>query len=81
MRKAWFLKPHEKELAVIRYEINKRNYSHDEKFSWFEVGKALKDWTVYAAGSIQFCADVTLYGISTFMYVKSSARRRWVWSC
>jgi hypothetical protein len=46
MRKAWFLKPHEKELATIRYEINKRNYSHDEKFSWREVGKAASDWTV-----------------------------------
>lgn len=46
MRKAWFLKPHEKDLAVIRYEINKRNYSHDEQFAWSEVAKALKDWTV-----------------------------------
>lgn len=85
MRKAWFLKPHEKELASIRYEINKRNYSHDEQFSWREVRKAATDWTVsqqllirrkltiqvYGAGSIQFCADITLYGISTFMSVHS----------
>lgn len=49
MRKAWFLKPHEKDLAVIRYEINKRNYSHDEQFAWSEVAKALKDWTVSPA--------------------------------
>jgi MFS family permease len=46
MRKAWFLKAHERELASIRYEINKRNYNHDEQFSWREVRKAVTDWTV-----------------------------------
>lgn len=66
---AWFLSPEQKELAAKRYEINKRHFNEAESFRWSEVFKAFKDWRVYSSGTIQFCADVTLYGISTFMPV------------
>jgi MFS family permease len=64
---AWFLNKHEKELAAKRYLINKRTFDDKEQFRWSEVFKALRDWKVYTSGCIQFIADVTLYGISTFM--------------
>lgn len=64
---AWYLNEEQRKLAGIRYELNKTYFNVDEKFSFKEVGKALVDWKTYATGAIQFCADVTLYGISTFM--------------
>jgi hypothetical protein len=64
---AWFLNAHQKELAAKRYEINKRHYNDADTFRWTEVWNAMKDWRVYSSGTIQFCADITLYGISTFM--------------
>lgn len=36
-RQARFLNEKERELAAVRYEINKENYDPDEKFSWHEV--------------------------------------------
>ena len=81
MDTAWFLSKEQREQAIVRYEMNKVNYNQDEKFRWSEVKRAVLSWPVrltdtrlveadpqvYAAGTVQFCADVTLYGISTFM--------------
>ena len=64
---AWFLTEDEKEGARIRYEINKLHYDPDEQFSWRQVGRGAMDWKTYVTGAIQFCGDVTLYGVSTFM--------------
>ena len=64
---AWFLTEDEKEGARIRYEINKLHYDPDEKFSWRQVGRGAMDWKTYVTGAIQFCGDITLYGVSTFM--------------
>ncbi|KAI9634393.1 major facilitator superfamily domain-containing protein [Dioszegia hungarica] len=67
MDKAWFLNAKQREQAMVRYQVNKADYNEEEQFAWAEVKKALLAWPVYAAGTIQFCADITLYGISTFM--------------
>ena len=67
LTEAWFLSANQKQLVAKRYEINKRHFDDKESFRWSEVFKALTDWRVYTSGSIQFAADVTLYGISTFM--------------
>jgi hypothetical protein len=81
MDKAWFLNAKQREQALVRYQVNKADYNEEEQFAWAEVKKALLSWPVslsmtgvaladyqvYAAGTIQFCADITLYGISTFM--------------
>lgn len=63
---AWFLKPREKELCAIRYEINAAHYDVDAKFSWHEVKRAVKSWMTWSHGVNQFCVDTTLYGVSTF---------------
>jgi hypothetical protein len=67
LTEAWFLNTEQRQLAAKRYEINKRHFDEKETFRWSEVFKALTDWRVYTSGAIQFAADVTLYGISTFM--------------
>lgn len=67
LTEAWFLNDDQKQLAAKRYELNKRHFDEKETFRWSEVVKALTDWRVYTSGAIQFAADVTLYGISTFM--------------
>jgi hypothetical protein len=82
MDTAWFLNKEQRRQALVRYEMNKVNYNQDEKFRWSEVKRAVLSWTVslerycsasvthtqvFAAGTVQFCADITLYGISTFM--------------
>ncbi|KAL8286275.1 hypothetical protein RQP46_004763 [Phenoliferia psychrophenolica] len=73
LTKAWFLNDNERELAAVRYEINKENYDPDEKFSWQEVGhfppknaSNAQSPTAFSAVN-QFCVDVSLYGVTTFM--------------
>lgn len=54
---AWFLNKRERELCVIRYEINKQNYDPDEKFSWEEPKRAALDWKTWSHGVMQFCGE------------------------
>lgn len=58
--KAWWLNPRERELCVIRYQINRRNFDPDETFSWHVVLLAVKDWKTWTSAVNQFCVDVTL---------------------
>ncbi|OCF36238.1 hypothetical protein I316_02111 [Kwoniella heveanensis BCC8398] len=67
MSTAWFLNAEQKEHARIRTEMNKAHYDPGEQFSWRQVRRGFTDWKTYATGTIQFCADVTLYGLTTFM--------------
>ncbi|KAK4704174.1 hypothetical protein P7C70_g2033, partial [Phenoliferia sp. Uapishka_3] len=64
---AWFLNKEEKDLAAIRYEINREHFDPDEKFSWYEVRRGCRDWKTWAHAVNQFCVDVSLYGVTTFM--------------
>ncbi|ORY78469.1 major facilitator superfamily domain-containing protein [Leucosporidium creatinivorum] len=67
--KAWWLNRRERELCVIRYEINRKNYDVKEKFSWGQVKLAALDWKTWSHSVNQFCVDTTLYGLTTFMPV------------
>ncbi|KAM0755613.1 MFS general substrate transporter [Meredithblackwellia eburnea MCA 4105] len=67
LTEAWFLNKREKELCAVRYEINKENYDPSEKFSWHEVKRGFTDWKTWAHAVNQFCVDISLYGVTTFM--------------
>jgi hypothetical protein len=51
MSTAWFLSAEQKEHAAIRYERNKDFYNPDEKFTWGEAAKAMRDWKVSVSRS------------------------------
>ena len=65
-RNAWWLS--EKEKAILSVRLEKYDDFHqDEKFSFKEVGRAFRDLNFYLFCSYQICADVTMFGISTFL--------------
>ncbi|EPY52710.1 nicotinic acid plasma membrane transporter [Schizosaccharomyces cryophilus OY26] len=66
MEKSWFLNPQERQVASLRKEANLR-YLGQQKFEWKEVRKAFKDLKVYVSATSQFCADMVLYGFSSFL--------------
>ncbi|KAL2316476.1 Nicotinic acid plasma membrane transporter [Schizosaccharomyces pombe] len=68
MENAWFLTREEREVAIIRRDINAR-YHGEQHFEWSEVRKAFKDPKVYVSATSQFCADMVLYGFSSFLPV------------
>lgn len=65
--RACWLTARERELCVVRYDINRRNYNPDDKFSWHAVKLAVTDWITWSAAVNQFAVDLTLYGLTTFM--------------
>ncbi|CAB91174.1 MFS domain-containing protein [Schizosaccharomyces pombe] len=63
---ARFLNPREKELMKIRAE-QRQKYMGSPNFDWTQFRKAFKDPKMYMSCVIQFCQDLVLYGISTFL--------------
>ncbi|BFZ63714.1 hypothetical protein YB2330_004846 [Saitoella coloradoensis] len=63
---AWFLNEEERALVRTRQEITAR-YRGSEEFDWAETRKAARDPKVWLSALIQFCADISLYGFSTFL--------------
>ncbi|CAK3799334.1 high-affinity nicotinic acid transporter [Lecanosticta acicola] len=63
---AWFLTSEEKVIIAKRYECE-QHWGADEVSSWKEVVKAVTDPKWYAFWVYQFCTDVSLYGLTTFM--------------
>ncbi|KAK4506075.1 hypothetical protein PRZ48_004040 [Zasmidium cellare] len=62
---AWFLTPAEKNIMEARHAQDSAVV--DETFSWAEVFKAFTDPKWHAFWVYQFCCDVSLYGLTTFM--------------
>lgn len=65
-RKVWWLTDEEKSVLSVRLE-KYDDFHQDEKFSFKEVGRAFRDLSFYLFCSYQICADVTMFGISTFL--------------
>lgn len=63
---AWFLTDEEKVLMKQRFETD-LHWGFEEEFSWQEVSKAFIDPKWYAFWVYQFCCDISLYGLTTFM--------------
>lgn len=63
---AWWLTEEEKEVLTIRLETCP-DFHQDEKFSWSEVVRGLKDKNTCIVCLYQFCVDVTLFGLPTFL--------------
>lgn len=51
---------------TLRYQ-SEQHWGTEETFSWKEVGKAVSDPKWYAFWVYQFCTDISLYGLTTFM--------------
>ncbi|WBW74170.1 carboxylic acid transmembrane transporter [Schizosaccharomyces osmophilus] len=66
IEKSWFLNPQERQVARLRNEANLR-YLGQQKFDWQEVRKSFKDPKIYVSAVSQFCADMVLYGFSSFL--------------
>ncbi|CUM66611.1 uncharacterized protein PRCAT00004281001 [Priceomyces carsonii] len=56
----------EKEYMIKRFKTMS-TYKEGEKISMKDVGSALKDFRTWLTGAIQFCLDLTSYGLGTFM--------------
>ena len=63
---AWFLTKEEKMMMQTRYELDP-NWGNEDKFNWHECFKAFLDPKFHAFWVYQFCVDVTLYAMTTFM--------------
>ncbi|EPX72711.1 nicotinic acid plasma membrane transporter [Schizosaccharomyces octosporus yFS286] len=66
IEKSWFLNKQERRVARLRNEANLR-YLGEQEFEWKEIHKAFKDPKVYVSAVSQFCADMVLYGFSSFL--------------
>ncbi|KAF2161082.1 hypothetical protein M409DRAFT_69950 [Zasmidium cellare ATCC 36951] len=64
---AWFLTAPEKHLMTLRYTQKTSHFALDEPFAWTAVVSAFTDTKWYAFWIYQFCCDVSLYGLTTFM--------------
>ncbi|RLV84304.1 hypothetical protein JA9_004915 [Meyerozyma sp. JA9] len=65
-REAWWLNGEERKVLTTRLATYS-DFHQDEKFSWSEVLRGLKDTNTVLVCLYQFCVDVTLFGISTFL--------------
>ncbi|GAA6023149.1 hypothetical protein JCM10207_005743 [Rhodosporidiobolus poonsookiae] len=65
---AWYLSPRQKLLMKAR-DVQARQYTGSQDFSWREVKKAFTEPLVYVSGLCQLGFDVALYGFSTFLVV------------
>lgn len=63
---AWFLTAEEKQMMQARYDSDP-SWGYNEEFSWKECSKVFADPKWYAFWIYQFCVDISLYGLSTFM--------------
>ncbi|KAH0844940.1 hypothetical protein AYO21_04136 [Fonsecaea monophora] len=63
---AWFLGPEEKQIMRARYD-NDPHWGYDEKFSWTEVIKVVKDPKWYCFWIYQFSINISLYSFTTFL--------------
>ncbi|CUM64859.1 uncharacterized protein PRCAT00002474001 [Priceomyces carsonii] len=64
--KVWWLSEEEKRFLENRMRSNPDFHMY-EKFSWSEVIRGLKDKNTILVCLYQFCVDITLFGISTFL--------------
>ncbi|RDW85321.1 hypothetical protein BP6252_02911 [Coleophoma cylindrospora] len=65
-RTAWFLTAEEKRMVHARYELDP-HWGIDDEFSWGAITSVLIDPKFYAFFIFQFCCDVSLYAIQTFL--------------
>ncbi|CDR35625.1 RHTO0S01e03532g1_1 [Rhodotorula toruloides] len=65
---AWYLSPRQKLLMRVR-DLQARQYTGADAFSWAEVRKAFTEPIVYLSGLTQLGFDICLYGFSTFIVV------------
>ncbi|KAK5184003.1 hypothetical protein LTR44_003508 [Exophiala sp. CCFEE 6388] len=63
---AWFLSDDEKQMMRLRYSSNPQ-WGIEEKFTWGETLKAVKDPKFYAFFIILYCGDLTIYSFTTFL--------------
>nr|QFR37085.1 MFS transporter [Cyberlindnera americana] len=62
----WWLNEKERQVLKIRLTEYPEFYQ-DEKFTWSEVRRSLLDINNICICCYEFCADLTLFGISTFL--------------
>lgn len=62
----WWLTTEEKRILIIRFQLYPDFYQ-DEKFTWSEVKRSLLDPFNVLICLYEFCADLTLFGMSTFL--------------
>lgn len=65
-RTAWFLNEEERNVMRLRHELNPQ-LSMEDEFSWDKVISALKDPKTYMHAAIEFCVDISLFSLTTFM--------------
>lgn len=65
-RTAWWLSAEEIKVLSIRLDTY-NDFHQDERFRWSEVLRAFKDISTYIICLYQFCSDLSLFGISTFL--------------
>ncbi|KAJ9105701.1 hypothetical protein QFC19_003476 [Naganishia cerealis] len=65
-REAWWLNKEERKVLTTRLATYS-DFHQDEKFMWSEVARGLMDINTVLVCLYQFCVDVTLFGISTFL--------------
>jgi MFS family permease len=63
---SWWLNEEEKKVLAIRME-EYPDFYQNEKFQWSEVRRSLLDINNVIICAYEFCADLTLFGISTFL--------------
>lgn len=67
INEARWLKAHEKALVNKRLDRNKGMYDAEERFSWSEIRRCLRDPKLYVQAISHFGIDTTLYALTTFM--------------
>lgn len=63
---AWWLTSDEKKVLITRFK-KYADFYQDEKFSWSEIKRGLIEFSCVMIYLYEFCADLTLFGISTFL--------------
>ncbi|CCH41460.1 putative transporter [Wickerhamomyces ciferrii] len=66
LTQTWWLTTDEKTVLKTRLSIYPDFYQ-DEKFSWSEIKRSFIDIDVLILYTYEFCVDLTLFGISTFL--------------
>ena len=64
---AWYLKPEEKELLILRLERQTGYTKSAQEFSKEDMILGLKDWKIWIFGIGQFGSITMLYGYSVFL--------------
>lgn len=66
LTKIWWLNPAEREALQVRLQ-QRPDFYQDEKFQWSEVWRSFTDVANLLVMAYEFCVDLTLVGISTFL--------------